>query len=73
MQWSCAEGDAGRLEEGHLEAHVVGDDAHAVEQFEDAGAGAVQINDEDAVAAVIDLQEPDAGAPVGRGRPSWRT
>ncbi len=57
-----AQGDAGRLEEGQLEGDVVGDDAHAVEQLEDAGAGAVQINDEDAIAAVVDLQQPDAGA-----------
>ena len=57
------EGDAGRLDEGQLEGHVVGDDAHAFEQVEDAGAGAVEINDQDAVAAVVDLQEPDAGAP----------
>ena len=34
----------------------------AVEQREDAGAGPVQIDDEDAIAAVVDLQQPDAGA-----------
>ena len=57
-----SKGDARRLDEGHLEGHVVGDDAHAIEQVEDAGAGAVQVNDEDAIAAVVDLQKPDAGA-----------
>ena len=57
-----AERDAGLLEEGQLEGDVVGDDADAVEEIEDASAGAVEIDDEDAIAAVIDLQQPDAGA-----------
>ena len=56
------ESDAGRLDEGQLEGHIVGDDAHAFEQLKDADADAVEINDQDAVAAVEDLQEPDAGA-----------
>ena len=40
----------------------MGDDADAFEEIEDASAGAVQIDDEDAIAAGIDLQQPDAGA-----------
>ena len=67
------ERDAGRLDEGQLEGHVVGDDAHAIEQVENVGAGAVQINDQDAIAAVVDLQESDAGAAWDRDRRSWRT
>ena len=60
--------DAGLLQEGQLEGDIVGDDADAVEQFEDASAGAVQIDDEDAVAAGIDLQQPcrrNARSPLG--------
>ena len=40
----------------------MGDDVDAFEQIEDAGAGVVQIDDEDAIAAGVDLQQPDAGA-----------
>ena len=57
-----AQSDAGRLEEGQLEGDVVGDDADAVDEIEDAGAGPVQIDDEDAIAAGVDLKQPDAGA-----------
>ncbi|HZZ24186.1 MAG TPA: hypothetical protein VFE60_17095 [Roseiarcus sp.] len=41
----------------------MGDDAHAFEHVENVGAGAVQINDKDTVAAGVNLQESDAGAP----------
>ena len=40
----------------------MGDDVDAFEEIEDAGADAVQIDDEDAIAAGVDLQQPDAGA-----------
>ena len=40
----------------------MGNDAGAVDELEDAGAGPVQVNDEDAIAAGIDLKQPDAGA-----------
>ena len=56
------ESDAGMLEEGKLEGGIVGNDAGAFEEIEDASADAVQIDDEDAIAAVVDLQQPDAGA-----------
>ena len=57
-----AESDAGRFEEGQVEGDVVGDDAGAVEEIEDAGADAVQIDDEDAIAAGVDLKQSDVGA-----------
>ena len=57
-----AEGNAGMLEEGEFEGRVVGDDIDAVEQLQDAGPGVVEIDDEDLVAAVVDLQEANTGA-----------
>ena len=60
---NLTESNACRLDEGHFEAGVVGDDANAFEQGEDASAGAVQVNDEDTIAAGVDLQKPDASAP----------
>jgi hypothetical protein len=56
-----AYGDAGVLQKGKLEGGVVSDDVDAFEQIEDA-ARMVQIDDEGLVAAVVDLQQPDAGA-----------
>ena len=43
------------LQKGKLESGVVGDDAGAFEEIEDASANAVQIDDEDAISAVVDL------------------
>jgi hypothetical protein len=63
-----AESDAGRFEEGQLEGHIVGNDAGAFEEIEDASTDAVQIDDEDAIAAGIDLQQPcrrNARSPLG--------
>ena len=40
----------------------MGNNVDAFEQVENAGAGAVQVNDEDMVAAGVDLKQPDAGA-----------
>ena len=68
-----AESDAGRFEEGQLEGDVVGDDAGAVEEIEDAGADPVQIDDEDAIAAGVDLKQPDVGAARVELLPSGRT
>ena len=57
-----AHGDARIFEKGELEGGVVGDDVDAFEQLQHAGPGVVEINDEDAIAAGVDLQQADTGA-----------
>ena len=47
-------------------------DVDPFEEIEDAGADAVQIDHEDAFPAVVDLQQPDAGAVRVERRPPWR-